>query len=230
MVDIHSHIIPFIDDGSKTMEGSIALIEEAIKQGITDIICTPHYRPKMFEVDHEKTEKTFFQLQDATKDKNIRLYLGQEIYCKRIDSLLEILQNKKVFTMNNTNYLLLEFPYTDYVDISEIVYVMSIRKYQPIVAHIERYEYVKITDIQEIRKNGGLIQVNSSSIVGKDGHKIKNYVLDLIKKGLVDFISSDIHEKRKNYMGKAYRLIEKKFGKKESQRLFYDEALRIIGK
>ncbi|MDD3170805.1 MAG: hypothetical protein PHO86_00625, partial [Bacilli bacterium] len=178
MVDIHSHIIPFIDDGSKTMEGSIALIEEAIKQGITDIICTPHYRPKMFEVDHEKTEKTFFQLQDATKDKNIRLYLGQEIYCKRIDSLLEILQNKKVFTMNNTNYLLLEFPYTDYVDISEIVYVMSIRKYQPIVAHIERYEYVKITDIQEIRKNGGLIQVNSSSIVGKDGHKIKNYVLD----------------------------------------------------
>lgn len=231
VIDIHTHIIPNVDDGSPNLETSIFLIKEQIKQGITDIICTPHFRRGMFETSKEQIIENFNLLkQEIEKENlNINIYLGQEIYIRRYSSLDRIFQENRVFSMNNQKYLLLEFSYTNEIDISEIVFSCKLKGYVPIIAHIERYEYVGIEEANDIVEAGGLIQVNASSVIGKHGGKIKKKVKKLIKNNLVSFIASDIHSNRKNYMQKTYKYITKKYGEELANNLFFTNASKIIG-
>ena len=99
--------------------------------------------------------------------------------------------------MNNQKYLLLEFSYTNELDLSEIVFSTKLKGYVPIIAHIERYEYVGLDEAMEIVEAGGLIQVNAASVIGKHGGRIKKRVKKLLKNNLVSFIASDVHSNRK---------------------------------
>ena len=228
MIDIHSHIIPFVDDGSSSFEQSLRMIDEAMNQGITDIICTPHYRKNIFSANMEEITKQFMMLKEQTQEKAIRLFLGQEIYCHKNEEVMELLHSGVVITLNNSNFILLEFSYTDKIDISEIAYVAVLKGYIPIIAHIERYRYLDLETVKEIKNSGGFIQVNASSLVGKEGAKLKKFVFALLNEKLVDFVASDIHEKRQNWMNKAYNMVVKKFGQDYGQRIFKDNAVRIL--
>lgn len=232
MIDIHSHIIPNVDDGSSSINASINLLRDAINEGITDIICTPHYRNHMFETSVDEIKKQFnnLVLEVKNNDLPVNLYLGQEIYLRRPKSLSEYYRDGKLMTMNNTNWLLLEFSYTNDIDISEVVYNAKLSGFNSIIAHIERYEYVDIDQAIEIKNSGAMIQVNASSINGKYGFKIKRRVMKLIKNDLVDIVSSDIHETRENGMAKAYNIITKKFGTEMANKLFKENARKLINR
>ena len=231
IIDIHSHIIPNVDDGSPSLETSIFLIEEQIKQSVTDIICTPHFRRGIFETSKEEIENNFNILKEEIKKRklDISIYLGQEIYLRRYNSLEKILSEDKIFSMNNQKYLLLEFSYTNELDLSEIVFSTKLKGYVPIIAHIERYEYVGLDEAMEIVEAGGLIQVNAASVIGKHGGRIKKRVKKLLKNNLVSFIASDVHSNRKNYMQKAYNYICKKYSVDLANELFYTNASKLIG-
>ena len=186
MIDVHTHVIQNVDDGSNSLEASIKLIKQEIEFGVTDLICTPHYRRHMFETSVEDVNLSFFDLVEEVKKQNlnINLYLGQEIYCRNLEGFektLSYLDEKKVLTFQNTNYILLEFSYTRDIDISEIVYIANRRGYLPIIAHIERYQYIdSIEKVEELIEAGAKIQINASSIIGKDGGKRKKFVNKLI--------------------------------------------------
>lgn len=231
IIDIHSHIIPNVDDGSPDLETSIFLIKEHIKQGITDVICTPHFIRGMFEASRDEILNNFNALVQEVKKLNLQisLYLGQEIYLRRYSSLEKVFNESRVFSMNDQKYLLLEFSYTNEIDISEIVYTCKLKGYTPIIAHIERYEYVGVEEANDIVEAGGLIQVNASSVIGKCGNKIKRKIKKLLKNNLVSFIASDIHSNRENYMQKAYSYVCKKYGDDIAQNLFFANAKELIG-
>jgi len=155
MIDIHAHIIQNVDDGSKSIEASIKMLQEEIKNGVSDIILTPHYRRHMFDTDGEDIKLSFFKLQEYAKklDLRINLYLGQEIYCRNLDSFkktLQLLDEGKVFSLENTKYILLEFSYIDDIDITEIAYTAVCHGYTPSIAHIERYKY--IDTVEKLKK------------------------------------------------------------------------------
>lgn len=234
MIDVHTHIIPNVDDGSTSLEASINLIKQEIEYGVTDIICTPHYRRHMFETSAESVNLSFFNLLEEVKNQNlnINLYLGQEIYCRSIDGFertLKMLEEKSVLTFGNSKYILLEFSYTRDIDISEIIYMAKKRGYLPIVAHIERYEYIdSIEKVEEIISAGAMIQVNASSVIGKDGGKRKKFVNKLIASGMIDFVGSDIHESRKNYLKIAYDYVSKKISKDIANVIFNDNAAKLL--
>ena len=230
MIDIHSHVIHCVDDGSPNLETSISLIKEEIKQGVTDIICTPHYRKGMFMTSKDDILMRFKELKDAVKSENldINLYLGQETYLHGYESLAHALDDNRIFSMNGKKYLLIEFSYTRELDLSEIVYTARLRGYIPIIAHIERYQYVDLEKAREIVEYGGLIQVNAASFLGKEGHRIKSRAMKYLKDDIVSFIASDIHSKRVNYMEKAYQYISKKFGEARADKLFHDNACQLL--
>lgn len=228
MIDIHSHIIPFVDDGSSTIEQSLKMIDEAISQGITDIICTPHYRKNMFEAKNSDIKENFLAIKKAAQNRPINLYLGREIYLRKTEEFMDSINSDLALTLNNSKFVLLEFSYKDKTDISEIAYVVALRGYIPIIAHIERYSYVDIEEVREIKSGGALVQINASSVVGREGARLKKFVFALIKEGLVDFVASDVHENRQNLMNKAYNIVVKKFGLAHGQKLFRDNALAII--
>ena len=130
--------------------------------------------------------------------------------------------------MNGTDFILAEFNFFKPVDIVDAVFELSHRGYKVIVAHFERYPYADLDDAIDIKANGGLIQVNAASIIGKNGFKSKAMVKKLFERGLVDFVASDIHANRKNNLLKAYGIIKKKYGEEVAKEVFENNAKVLI--
>lgn len=231
MIDIHTHVIPFIDDGSSSIESSINMLKKSIEKGVTDIICTPHYRKGLYETKKSEILSNFEKLKLAAKKENLKinLYLGQEV--RYNENTKNQLITNELLSINHTNYVLLEFSYKTNTDIAEVAYDYSIKGLIPIIAHVERYSYIKSIDqIMEIKASGGLIQVNASTVIGRSGLKAKSFVKKLIKHNLVDFIASDIHENREYNLKEAYIYITKKFGSLVADNLFNNNATKLITK
>ena len=227
MTDIHSHVIPLVDDGSKGISDSIQMIKKAYESGVRSIFCTPHFR-KPYTRSVESITRHYEELKEELKKENIPvdLYLGQEIYAE--DNIVELLEEGKVLTMNGTKYVLVEFDFIIPCDISETVYRLKKKGYIPIVAHVERYDYVSIDDVYDIKLNGGLIQINAGSILGEPRGVNKKFVKQLFKEGFVDFVASDIHQGRENYLGLAYQKVKKKFGEDAAEVVFNVNAKALL--
>ena len=224
MIDIHSHVIPFVDDGSRSLESSLSMLKTAEGCGVTDIICTPHYRRSMFETPREKIQENFDKLVSAN-ETGVKLHLGQEIAYN--PKIFEKLGSGEIMTYCGTNYILLEFSYTNFIDIAGVVFESKLRGYKPVIAHIERYEYLDIDDVEELHYNGALIQVNADSLFfGSHYHGVSHKYL---KKGFVDFIANDMHYGRRYLMDKAYAVIKRKYGEICAKKLFIENAKDLLG-
>ena len=227
MIDVHSHILHCVDDGSPSLETSLKLIKESIEQGVTDIILTPHYN-RQTNVSVAEVRERFEELKTASKEQGlpINLYLGQEVYMSR--GVKEEIKDRKPCFINDGKFILIEFSSTDRCDVAEMVYEIKLLGYKPIVAHFERCHKVTAETAKEIVEHGGYIQVNAGSLVGdKKKHYIK-LVKQLFKMGLVDFIASDVHDSRPNYMAKAFAYVSKKFGKEIAENVFNNNAKKLL--
>ncbi len=228
MIDIHTHVLPFVDDGSESLDGSIEMVKTAVMQGVTDIILTPHFRaPYLNDKDRLKESLQSFSREINNLGLNVNFYLGEEIRITK--NYKELFSKNEILTMNGGKFVLIEFSFGHQTDIADVVYELSKRGFVPIVAHFERYYYVDVSTALEIKKAGGLIQVNASSVMGKNGFKIKRLTKRLFVRGLVDFVASDVHESRKYYMEKAYKKISKKFGEDVAENVFNNNAKMLIG-
>ncbi len=214
MIDIHTHILPNIDDGANSLELSLLMIDEEIKNGINEIVLTPHFNSLKNNDEYiQKVYESFHQLKSIINDK-VSLKLGFEIFYQ--DGDIDLIKKNPFLTIDNTKYVLIEFHMlnTSY-DIDEICYSFIVNGFKPILAHPERYEHLSVDDILRIKKTGALIQVNSSSILGDFGKKIQKKVWKLLKKDGVDYIASDCHSMgiRKPNIQEAIKLVNKKLKK-----------------
>ena len=227
MIDIHSHVLPFVDDGSSSVEDSIRLIKEAVDNGVTDIILTPHYREPYFPEKGELNE-SFEKFKSKVSDSGltVNLYLGEEIFLSK--NYKELLTSNKLLTLNQTEYVLVEFGACSDFEMTEMIYSIVRSGFKPIVAHFERYTFVDVSVASEIKNIGGLIQVNSGAIVDALNLKIKRRVKKLFEDDLVDFVASDVHRVRKYSMRKAFDIVNKKYGKETADKVFYTNAKEII--
>lgn len=192
MTDIHSHILFDVDDGAATIEESVSMLKTAEAQGIRNVFCTSHSWAYDITTYNKNFDILYARLQQ--ENMNIKLYKGSELFFSDI----EINTNsylKTVNTLNDTEYLLLEFP-TDirydefYACISKIKNNAKI-----IIAHIERYQNLTDFDdnIRQLRNEGCLFQVNAYSFENEKNIAIKKLARKLLDKQYVDFIGSDAH-------------------------------------
>lgn len=197
MVDIHSHIINEIDDGSKSIEMTINMIKKAKESGTTDIIATPHFIRGRFEVEYKEVIKKVEELKRISKENkiDINIYSGQEVYYNK--NLLEYYNDGIIGTINNTKYMLIELPMLEF-DIEEVVntiYELQIRGITSIIAHPERYKQFikKPSMINTLIKEGMLFQMNSGSITGNFGKDVKRVATKYLEHNIYSFIGSDGH-------------------------------------
>lgn len=194
-IDIHSHILNGIDDGSKTIEESINILKKCEELGIKKMILTPHYMENTNYNKNNKDKINIFnklKLEAKKQNINIDLYLGNEVYAN--DNILELLEQEEIITLNSSKYILIEFPLlNENLNAKNIIYNLRLSNIIPVVAHPERYEYITIEKIEEYIKLGALIQINEESLLNHYGKKAKKIAKKLIKKRLVSFIGSDIH-------------------------------------
>lgn len=194
-LDIHSHILPAVDDGANDIETAIELLEISKKQGVTHIIATPHFYPDTDSAADfaEQIDKAYKSLNNAVWGKELpKVYLGCELhYFSGIGRSKSLRQ----FAIRGTNYILLELQYGADITNAVLQDITDIYEHSglmPILAHIERYSklkgYKKLLKL--IAEGGALAQINAESVTSKSYGKS---VEKLIKSGVVSFLASDTH-------------------------------------
>lgn len=231
MIDIHTHILFGVDDGCKTIDDSIEQIKRAVSVGVTDIFLTPHYRPtKEYVKSCNEIDHVFTQLNNSIKELNIpiTLHRGREVDEHREAN--EVIKEQTCSSMNNTEYVLVDFGARK-CNVDDFIYESSINGYKVIVAHVERYKFVKDMKMyNKYKKSGALLQVNASSIISPRNSDIKKKVRYLLKNQLVDFIATDCHMNPESYpmFEKAYKLVSKKYGSDYANKIFKSNAEEIL--
>lgn len=227
MTDVHTHVLPCVDDGSPSLEISLAMLKKEIKNGADKIILTPHLRGD-FKTPTSELLAAFgrFISEAEAVGLTAELYLGQELYYDA--NLLSKLKNGDALTLAGSRYVLLELPFHEGTDVTEVVYKFIKEGYIPVIAHIERYPYLSLDDAYDISELGGLIQVNADSLCEKSLGFMHKTAIKLFKEDLVDLVASDIHSFRKNDFRKAYSFVKKKFGASVAERVFVTNAEKIL--
>jgi protein-tyrosine phosphatase len=204
MIDFHNHILPNVDDGSKSLEMSIDMIRDAQIQGITEIVNTTHHMHPMIDnslIEYKDLKLKYSELEKILneKDIDIKIHKGSEVYFH--DKLDEIEVND-LTTFGNGRYMLIEFPVIQFPEnYSEILFKLQLNGITPIIAHPERYRDIQknINIIDEFIDKGYVVQIDAGSILGQFGKKVKKCALEIIRKEKFHLIGSDAHNYKRNF-------------------------------
>lgn len=224
MIDIHSHILPNIDDGARDINETFDIINEAISAGFTDIFLTPHYMSGAYTTDKTEIETKINVLKKELSDSNINinLHCGAENYiCQDLDCLI---RDNVVPTLNNSRYILFELPMNSKVIyLDNIIYKLISMNLVPIIAHPERYTYVQDNPnmLIDLIQKGVLFQSNFGSIIGEYGRAPQKTIKKLLKNNMVHFLASDTHRHKMIYTKMDDVL-------KELKKLVDDETIELL--
>ncbi len=232
-IDLHSHVIPGVDDGSPDFEFSVKMLEMADSQGTTHIVATPHYFSGLTNLDVNTIQQHCDSLNNIMSEKGliIRVLPGMEVYLN--PDIHERYTHGEICTLNRTSYMLVELPFNSYpLYLEEELYRLQLSGVFPIIAHPERNANIfkNHTAVEDFVDKGILFQVNSGSITGVFGRTVQKSALMMIKKGFVHFVSSDAHTcgRRSPILQSAANIVEKHFGRQMMQALFFENAERYL--
>lgn len=233
MIDLHSHLVYEVDDGSKSIENSIAMIKEAEKAGFTDIILTPHYMEGYFEAEKEEIAEKIACLREKVQQENIKvnLYQGNEIYIHA--DIVSFLEENLATTLDDSDYVLFELPMQSMpMNLQEVVYSLLQNKKIPIIAHPERYSFVQENPelVEELIEQGVYFQMNYASILGYYGKEVKKTAKILLKRGYIHFLGTDTHRRDTIYpmVKQAEKKIKKIVGEEEFYLLSEGNAKKVL--
>ena len=202
MIDFHTHIIPNIDDGSRSIEETFNLIQEAKEAGFEGIILTSHYIENYYETDVPERDVWVKAISDNLKIKGIEtnLYLANEIYMS--ENMMNLLIDGKASTINNSSYVLFEMPLnSEPMNLYDVIYLLQENKLIPVLAHPERYSFVQKEPelINDLIEKGVLMQANYGSILGQYGEKAEIIVRKFLEANMIHFLGSDVHRQNTIY-------------------------------
>ena len=201
LVDIHNHILPGIDDGAKTVDDSVGLIQEFSELGITNFVCTPHIMHNYYENTPDTIKKAYQKLKKklSNDDQFSRTYLDYAAEHMIDDNFEELLKNKKVMPLRE-QYLLIEMSYLQpSLNFNLAANKIAQNGYFPILAHPERYMYFhqKYGVYEDMKTNGILFQLNLLSLAPESyGSSVQKMAEKLLADNHIDFVGSDVHNIR----------------------------------
>lgn len=231
MVDIHSHILPGIDDGAKNIEMTLEMLRVAEKDGTKSIIVTPHYCMEFAETPYLEVKKLVCNIKKLAKSEgiNIDIYPGQEVYF--FEEMVNSYKEGLIGTLNSSRYMLIELPMRQYDEkFLEVIYELQILGIVPILAHPERYNFIidNPSFINKFIDENILFQMNAGSIVGQYGKNVKKTCKTLMDNNIYSFIGSDAHNtsNRNIEMTESIELI-REFGESNLNE-FIDNGIKLI--
>jgi protein-tyrosine phosphatase len=198
-IDIHSHILPEVDDGASSIEETRQMLKLASKQGIRTIIATPHYSCGEKNQSVAQLQRAVEMVQDEAVqiDKDFKILLGNELYYN--DAIISDLKSGKALTLAKSRYILVEFSEKEeYKLLYKKLRQLILAGYAPILAHMERYTCIRKKEalVRELIELGVYTQMNSSSLLGGVFGSETFYNRKLFRKGFIHFIGSDCHDVR----------------------------------
>ena len=214
MIDIHSHILNEVDDGSVSLENSIEILKKAEEAGFTDIILTPHFIEGYYENIKSEISPKIKDLKQAVYNENIEVTLhhGNEVFLS--ENSPKLIYDCKAATLANTRYVLFEVPFTTkMMNLEEILNQLIEMGCIPILSHPERFSFIQEdpSSLIKLLKMGVLAQSNYGSFIGMYGKEAKKTAEILLENRLIQFLGSDVHRH-----GHIYENIDKIIKKLES--------------
>jgi protein-tyrosine phosphatase len=234
MIDIHTHIIPALDDGPPDMETSIGMGRIAVKEGIAAMIATPHSHEAM-AAGHEDIQARLEEVRSAWAEAGlgIRLETGLEIFLR--PDTVEDLKSGRAWTLAGGQYVLVEVPYQPwpaYAD--QALFELQVAGYTPILAHPERYTAIQDDPnrMYALTERGVLGQVTGTAFLGEHGPAARHCAETLVRHGLAQFLSSDAHgvtaRKREPMLRRALKAAEQLVGPEAAWALVADNPAHIL--
>ena len=197
MIDTHSHIIYGIDDGSVSIEESVSMIKKMRNAGYSAIIATPHYIDDTeYRANNKEKQERLELIREKVKESNIdiKLYLGNEVFIG--DFIIDKILNKEIYTLNNSDYIMIELPLDEKLNYDlDVIYNLIDKGAKVVLAHPERYRIFKknYKEVQKYLDMGVLLQGNIDSLSGKYGRDSKKLFIKLLKERKYFILGSDIH-------------------------------------
>ncbi len=228
MFDIHSHILPGIDDGAKDLKESLALLKMAQDDGITHMVATPHIHIGRFNNSLDILAQGIISLKDEALAAgiNLKLALAAEVRLD-IELMVLVMSNQLPFIGNlgSTNYLLLELPHSHVPQgYDKFINWLAKRNIKTIIPHPERNRDIQDNPfyIERLKQLGCAFQLTASSIEGAWGETAKAISIDMLQKDLVSYIASDAHsvKRRPPILSKAMTIVSNLIGENKAQDLF----------
>ena len=217
MIDMHTHVLPHIDDGSKSTDMSLDMLKESYRQGVSTLVATPHFYIKNDNIESfiEKRDNAYKRLMEKIKneDEIPDIYLGAEVFYFNGISKMDGIEK---LCINNSKYILLEMPFNKwnsrvFQEVDDLIYN---RRLTPVIAHLERFvNFQKGTDnIERLVSMMVIPQMNGENLMG---FFTKGKALKWLSEGVIKLLGSDMHntETRPQNLGKACEIISKKLGK-----------------
>ncbi len=224
MIDTHLHILPGVDDGPETMEESVALARVLVQEGIHTAIATPHYNDLFPHYSVLEIRERVNALQHVLDRREILLHLltGHEALIK--PGMVEDIRAGRLAKLNGSRYLLLELWDNAWLpDTERVIFELRAFGITPILAHAERYRVFQNEweRLASLLRQGVLVQITASSLVGMHGQTAQRTAETLLKRGLVHCIASDAHSlrRRKPAVAEGLRRVVRVIGQGKTQQL-----------
>lgn len=254
-IDIHTHILPDVDDGARDLEEAKAMVKAAYADGVRTIVASPHFggyvsrhRDKgMGMEDNDYMERRAKAIRDAHSTlceacsdlPDLEILLGSEIFCSAAgaEKIIELLRQGLAFTMNGTSCVMIEMNYsTAYSELFNVIRLFADAGYKVLLAHVERYEclFRQPERVEELINRGVIIQMNAESIIEPSGiierfSAHRKWGRTLLEEGMIHVLGSDCHgsESRGPNLTKGLEIIAAKFGD-EAARELQENARKLL--
>ncbi|MBS7566665.1 capsular biosynthesis protein [Mucilaginibacter sp. Bleaf8] len=195
-VDLHSHVLPGIDDGAQTLDESVQLIQALMQTGIQKIIATPHIMADYYKNTPATIHAALDKLQQHLASINLPIEIEAAAEHYYDEYFLELVKKERLILIQN-KYALFEFSFANKpLNVINTIWQMVSNGITPVLAHPERYGYLTLPEVADLKERGCLMQLNTISLTGYYGKGVKDSAEKLVAAGVIDFISSDMHHTR----------------------------------
>ncbi|WP_232696490.1 tyrosine-protein phosphatase [Brevibacillus daliensis] len=232
MIDIHVHILPGVDDGPRSQEEMILMAKQAVHNGITTVVATPHHRNGLYENPPETILQSLCETNTILQQQEIPLTILPGMEIRLYSDLINDLQKNQLIAFNQQNrHILVELPH-DHVPIymERFIFELRLVGYVPIIAHPERNIHIRTNPnlLYRFIEMGAMAQMTAASLTGDMGKNVQKSAWDMINHQLIQFIASDAHNvgKRGFILREAYEVIEHRLGREYVQH--YKESTQNI--
>lgn len=231
MVDLHSHILPYIDDGASSLEEALRMAEMAAKSGVNHMVASSHGNYYPYTIDEYKEQMKLLQSEIDRRDIPVTLYPGMEIFMD--EQAFRRLEMGQLLSVNDTDYLLIEFPFEEHPDrVCRYIERLQAREYRVIVAHPERYIFMqKDPELAwYLAETGCVLQMNKGSILGDFGTACQSLAGCMLDGGIIKVIATDAHDTdwRSPNLGRLINMLKSRYSPVEIRLWLSENPSRIL--
>ncbi|UOR11303.1 tyrosine-protein phosphatase [Halobacillus amylolyticus] len=233
MIDIHTHILPGVDNGAPTMEHSMKMAAKAVKEGMTTLVAAPYHNNGSYNNYKNNILIQVGELNRQLEERDIPLTVVSGQVTRIYGDMLEGIHNNEILPINeHSSYVLIELPH-DHVPhyISNLLFSLQVEGYRPILVHPERNQQIveQPNLLYSLVRKGAFTQVAAGSLLGGNGKKAKKLSYQLIEANLVHLIALESHNPQGFTIKEAYRQLRKKYGQSMVYYLSENAAYAVEG-